>query len=51
MNKMSKELHDFMQEVQIVVSLEEGDKMSSEEAYKDIKKAWKKLKKIHKETK
>ena len=37
-------LQEFAQRVSIICNLETGGKISSEEAYKDIKKLWKDLK-------
>lgn len=41
-------LTEFAHKVGIIVALEQGGKYSGEEAYKEIKKVWKKLKKSKK---
>jgi hypothetical protein len=38
----------FANRVGIIVNLEVGDKMSPEQAYKEIKQEYKQLKKLHK---
>ena len=38
----------FANRVGIIVNLEVGDKMSPEQAYKEIKEEYKQLKKLHK---
>jgi prefoldin subunit 5 len=44
-----KGLGNFSDRVEIIVGLEIGDKLSSDEAYKMIKEEFKKLKKLRKE--
>ena len=41
----------FANRVGIIVNLEVGDKMSPEQAYKEIKEEYKQLKKLHKKEK
>jgi hypothetical protein len=48
LNDFEKGLGNFSDRVEIIVGLEIGDKISSEEAYKLIKEEYKKLKKLHK---
>lgn len=50
-SKLAKALHDFIIKSEIIVSLEEGGKKTEEEAYKELKKLWKNLKKHHKDSK
>lgn len=50
-SEMSDAIHDFLIKSEIIVSLEEGNKKTEEEAYKELKKIWKELKKIHKKNK
>lgn len=47
-SKLAQALHKFIIKSEIIVSLEEGGKKTEEEAYKDLKKLWKSLKKDHK---
>lgn len=49
LNHFEKGLGNFSDRVEIIVGLEIGDKISSEEAYKLIKEEFKKLKKLRKE--
>jgi prefoldin subunit 5 len=44
-----KGLGNFADRVDVIVGLEIGDKLSSDEAYKMIKEEFKKLKKLRKE--
>jgi len=44
----AENLKEFANRVGLLVGLERGEKISSEEAYKRVKKLWKKLKSSHK---
>jgi hypothetical protein len=44
-----KGLSNFANRIGVIVNLEIGDKISSEEAYSRIKEEYKKLKKLHKQ--
>ena len=49
LNDFEKGLGNFADRVEVIVGLEIGDKISSDDAYKMIKEEFKKLKKLHKE--
>lgn len=49
LNEFEKALGNFSDRIGIIVGLEMGNKISSEDAYKMIKEEYKKLKKIRKE--
>lgn len=51
LNKFERRLGRFSDRVDIIVGLEMGGKITSEEAYERIKKLYKKLKKFHKKEK
>ena len=48
LDKFEKSLGNFADRVDVIVGLEIGDKISSDEAYKMIKEEFKKLKKLRK---
>lgn len=48
LNDFEKGLGNFADRVEVIVGLEIGDKISSDDAYKMIKEEFKKLKKLHK---
>jgi len=43
----AENLKEFANRVGLIVGLEQGDKISADEAYKRVKKLWKLLKKSH----
>ena len=48
LNKFERKLGQFADKIEIIVFLEIGGKITSEEAYERIKELYKKLKKYHK---
>tara|TARA_B110000503_G_C6905984_1_gene312702 strand:- start:87 stop:284 length:198 start_codon:yes stop_codon:yes gene_type:complete len=48
LNKFERKLGQFADKIEIIVFLEIGGKITSEEAYERIKELYKKLKKSHK---
>lgn len=48
MTEFEDQLHEFAAFVGLVVALEQGQRVDSEDAYKRIKKMWKSLKRVHK---
>ena len=51
LTSFEKAMSLFANRVGIIVNLEVGDKMSPEQAYKEIKEEYKQLKKLHKKEK
>lgn len=51
LNKFERQLGQFADKIEIIVALEIGGKITSEEAYGRIKELYKKLKKSHKKEK
>lgn len=51
LNKFERKLGQFADKIEIIVALEIGGKITSEEAYGRIKELYKKLKKSHKKEK
>lgn len=49
-NSFDQELQFFSSQVSIICGLESNGKISSKSAYKNIKKLWKALKKLKKES-
>lgn len=51
MNEMERALLHFGNRIDIIVGLQQGNKITEEEAYKEIKDLYKGLKKTHKQSK
>lgn len=49
MTQFEDQLHEFAAFVGLVVALEQGQRIDSEDAYKRIKKMWKSLKALKRE--
>ena len=51
LTSFEKAMTTFANRIDIIVNLEVGDKISPEQAYKEIKEEYKQLKKFHKKEK